>query len=333
MATLGNIKNKVRRLTKKYEESQITDALLEEYINTFYQYDFPQVIQPEELTVETGFYTTPYLGIYKTTDELYVDLNLNEYENIAVKTDSPVYVSGNQIKLFQSPEEFYNEYPRFSQVGSIGTGDGVTSSYTYTLPTKIIRDSVLISTTLTGDTGLTLIAKDEPIDDDSGRQSYQGNMFDAQENNIGTINYITGALEVDWGAQIPKSGADIKYEIQTMSEAQPTGVLFYNNTFRLRPVPDDVYFVKFYIIKQPDALEDDVDSPAIKQWWQYISYGAAKKILEDDSDYNTLQNIMPEFARQEELVMAKSALDRSKMRTSTIFNSSSNLQDYWRYYG
>ena len=42
MADLQTIRTKVRRLTRSLSPAQLTDAQIDEYINTFVLYDFPE---------------------------------------------------------------------------------------------------------------------------------------------------------------------------------------------------------------------------------------------------------------------------------------------------
>ena len=59
--------------------------------------------------------------------------------------------------------------------------------------------------------------------------------------------------------------------------------------------------------------------PQLSQWWQYIAYGAAKKIFEDRMDTDSLQMIMPEYKNQERLVERRTIVNAASERTATIF--------------
>lgn len=323
MATLANIKTKVRKLTKKPSVTQISEASLLEYINDFYLYDFPQIVQTSDLFKHESFSTTPYVDSYSTTDGNFI-LNLKDFKDFVIMTDSPIYVGGRLVKLFQDPTTFYNHYGQVKTMGSIGTGDGVTTNFTYTLPPYVLHNSVLIGTLNAG--GEALIARDLPTADAYGRESGVGTMRDNGDNNIGNINYLTGALDVTFGAA-PANGEDISFEYYKFNPSMPTGVLLFDNTLTLRPIPDKVYEVKLKVRVQPTAFVNDVDFPLIKEWWQYIAYGSAKKILEDSSDMEGVNRIMPEYERQKILVMRKTNLNKSKDSTYTIYKGSGNLAD------
>jgi len=329
MSTFLNIKNKVRLLTRRPSTTQISDASLKEYINTFYLYDFPQMVQTSDLFKNISFSTTPYVDKYSTTTGNFI-LNLKNFKDFVVMTDKPVYLAGSQIRMFQDPENFYNNYRQVKTLGSIGTGDGATTNFTYNLPTKILHNSVLIGALNAAGEGL--IARDLPNTDTYGREANTGTLRDNGDNNIGTINYITGAIDVTFPSA-PAAGESINYEMFPFQATIPDGILFFDNTFTLRPVPDKVYEVKLQVRVQPTEFDLDADTPLIKEWWQFIAYGAAKKLLEDSSDHETIAQIMPEYERQKIFVMRKTHLNKSKDRTSTIFTGAENLTNSWFYYG
>ena len=75
MSTFEKIKEKVRKLTKSPSTSQLSEDSLKEYINNFYLYDFPQIVQTTDLLKNLSFSTTPYVDSYSTTTGDYL-LNL-----------------------------------------------------------------------------------------------------------------------------------------------------------------------------------------------------------------------------------------------------------------
>ena len=61
------------------------------------------------------------------------------------------------------------------------------------------------------------------------------------------------------------------------------------------------------------------DSPALNEWWQYIAYGAAKKIFEDRLDMDSVQLILPEYKKQEALCLRRTLVQYANERTMTIY--------------
>ena len=68
---LQTIRNKTRRLTRMYTEAEITDSELDDYINTFIQYDFPEHIKLFSLKETFTFYTQANVDVYDSTNTTY----------------------------------------------------------------------------------------------------------------------------------------------------------------------------------------------------------------------------------------------------------------------
>jgi hypothetical protein len=95
--------------------------------------------------------------------------------------------------------------------------------------------------------------------------------------------------------------------------------MYYGNVFRLRPIPDDVYEISFQVQQTLTDFINASDVPELDQWWQYIAYGAAKKVLEDRMDMDSIQLIAPEFKQQERLVLRRSIVQQTNERVPTIY--------------
>ena len=80
---------------------------------------------------------------------------------------------------------------------------------------------------------------------------------------------------------------------------------------------------------QPTALLDATTEPALKQMWQYIAYGAAKKVFEQRMDLDSVQMIMPEFKQQERFVLRRTIVEQVNERTATIYTQINNLRYGW----
>jgi hypothetical protein len=63
-STLQTIRNKVRLLTRNPTEQQMTNAQLDQYINTFIMYNFPQQLRLYNLRKTFTFYTQPNVDVY-----------------------------------------------------------------------------------------------------------------------------------------------------------------------------------------------------------------------------------------------------------------------------
>jgi hypothetical protein len=96
-------------------------------------------------------------------------------------------------------------------------------------------------------------------------------------------------------------------------------MLFYDTKFTIRPVPDKAYPVQIEVDVRPTELLLANESPDLEQWWQYIAYGASKKIFEDRMDLDSVQMIMPELKLQERLCLRSTLTLQANERTVTIY--------------
>ena len=307
MATLGDIRTKVRRLTRNPSPNQLSDVNIDDYVNTFVLYDLPEHLRLFALRETLTFYTNPSQDVYETNT---VDANdpLYQFKDVNVSVHPPVYIAGYPTFFSQSREQFFGIYPMVSSIVSIGTGDGAFAVFAGTLSQiPIVRNNVQFNSIDANGNGL--VAVDDGV---GGLAEPNTGAF------AGNINYTTGVYNIIF-ANPPASGATINAQTYPFVAARPTGVLYYNYQFTLRPVPDQVYPVTIEVYKRPTALLNAGSSPQLEQWWQYIAYGTAKKVFEDRMDTESIQIIMPEFKKQESLVLRSTIAQQGNERTATIF--------------
>jgi len=298
-ATLQAIRDKVRRLTQSPSTAQLSVADLDEYINTFIAYDFPETLRLFSLHRPVKFSLEPNVDTY-TIDSVLDDID--EY----ITFNPPLYIAGFKSFYSQSEEEFYNLYPFNNSIQSTGfTGDGVTTNFAGTLSSApVLRGDVAFTSRDAANDGLIL--RDAASD---GVLSGDG---------TGTINYVTGAYTLAFSS--PPSTV-INSQTVPYQASRPTAMLYFNNSFTFRPVPDQPYVVQIESFVRPTELLAGGDIPELEQWWQYIAYGAAKKVLEDRMDMDTVQMIMPEFNRQEKMVLRRTIVQQTNERTATIYSN------------
>jgi hypothetical protein len=135
-------------------------------------------------------------------------------------------------------------------------------------------------------------------DDDNGNLSGTG---------TGTINYITGVYDITF-SKAPKSGEDVYVNSYSYTASAPKIVLFYQNSFHLRPIPDKCYAIEVEVYSRPTELIGGTSLPELSQWWEYISLGAARKILFDRSDFDTANIIGTEMENQKEKILYKTVI-------------------------
>ena len=325
--SLVNIQNKVRRLTRSPSEAQLTTAQLNEYINTFVVYDFPEHLRTFNLRTTFSFYCNPFQDTYQTdTSVLPITNALYDFQNKYLTIHPPLYIAGYQALFTQSQEQFYAIYPKIESLNLVTQGDGVTTTFSGTinnlnspLPplstaiTAILPNNVLFSSVDIGNAGLALY--DVPNYPSNG----MGTLFDANtQTPQGIINYLTGAFSLTF-INPPAVGAPINSQVVFYQPSLPQAMLFYANTITLRPVPDQPYKISFEAYKSPVDLIGNNAVPELNEWWQYIAYGAARKILQDRLDMDTVNLIEPEYLKQMSLCNRRTLVQYTNERPATIY--------------
>lgn len=314
LSSLTAIRTKVRRLTRSPSTSQLTDDQIDDYINTFVLYDFPEFTLDKRLT----FFLMPNIDFY-STNTVNEDDPLYNFINIFLSAQKPIYVGGEEISLSQSREQFYSQYPKYNFETSIGTGDNSTVAFSGTLSTiPVLARNVTFSSIDADGNGIVL--KDVPrVDGVSGLITSTGDLVVPDDtSSVGTINYLTGVYSFTFPVA-PGTSEDIVAQTFQYSTGKPRSVLFEDNSFTFRPVPDKTYRVEIDVFQRPTELLVAGDTPEISQWWQYIAYGASKKVFEDRMDVESVQAIMPEFMRQRSLVLQRLVVQQANERTATIY--------------
>ena len=316
-STLAAIRTKVRRLTHSPSSTLITDGQIDEYVNTFVLYDVPESVRLFALRTNLTFYTQPNIDTYETNAT--VGDPLEDFENRYITVHDPVYIAGYPAFFSQSQSEFYGLYPLTNSISSTGdTGDGATVAFSGTLSDiPIVPNYVTFVSKDASNNGLRL------SDDGAGVLSGDGS---------GTINYVTGAYSLTFSTA-PASGEIIYSETRPYVAARPRALLYFDNKFIVRPVPDKVYPIQIEAYIRPTELLSAGQSPDLEQWWQYIAYGAAKKIFEDKMDMDSVAKIMPEFKQQERLVLRRTIVQQTNERVATIYSQQSGIGGNFPWWG
>ena len=311
-STLTQIITKVRRLTRTPSTTQISDAEIRNYINTFVLYDFPESLKAFSLRKTLTFYTRANIDKYETNT---VDPNdpLYNFKNLYVSIHDPIYIGGKKAFFTESREQLFNIFPQNLSLVQLGLGNGVLAVQAGTLQAiPFARESVLFNT-------LDVINNQTMQVWDDGEGNLLGDCLPA-----GVIDYNTGVYNFTW-TLAPANLAKINVQTLPFTSAQPTSICWFDDSFILRPIPDQAYAINLEVYKRPDELLALNQMPEISQWWQYIAYGAAKKIFEDRTDTDSIQAIYPELKRQEVLAMRRLIMKISNSRSSTIYTESTTF--------
>lgn len=120
----------------------------------------------------------------------------------------------------------------------------------------------------------------------------------------GTINYLTGAYTASFNTA-PAATAVIYAKYQGYSANRPQGVLFFNNEFTFRPVPDQAYQIKMQGYIKPILLVNDSDTPLQEEWGALIAYGASLEIFSDRGDEESYRSYFEIFKRYENVALGR----------------------------
>ncbi len=347
-STLQAIENKVRRMTRSPSVTQLTTIDLENYINTFVVYDFPEHLRTFNLRTTFTFYTNPYQDEYPTDIASFSGITTNplyNFQNIYLTVHPPVYVAGYQQLYTQSREQFYGYYPKLNFIQFTGqSGDGVTTQFTGVINTQqatvpsnfqqqvaLLQRQVLFDSVDSNLNGLALV--DVPVNDPTtGNPTVVGNLYNPASaayqaalatpptvvDVTNTINYATGVYTITFAAA-PGASAPINSQTVPTALARPIAMLYYANKFVVRPVPDQPYRVELEVYKRPTALLSVGQSPELEEYWQLIALGASIKILQDRLDMDSVNLLMPEFRNQMNLCGRRTIVQYTNERTATIY--------------
>ena len=134
--------------------------------------------------------------------------------------------------------------------------------------------------------------------------TYVGALGTLSGDGTGTINYLSGAYTANF-TTAPASTANIYAKYQGYSGNRPQGVLFFNNEFTLRPVPDQAYRILMQGYVKPTALSLDSDKPLQEEWDQLIAFGASLDIFQSSGDTENYDRIYPTFKRFENVALGR----------------------------
>lgn len=372
-STYTFIEKKVRRLTASASEAALSSNDIQQAINTFYNNDFPYAIKIDQQRSVYKFLTIPNVDRYP--------VDVNNYQGFR----APVYFEGIQGNFFKNRDQLFNLYPRYpTQFQPIG-GDGITTSFTFTLfgnnqnPFPQPNFGILSTQVVIG--GIDVNGNPIRIIDDGGavlngygigNNSTTGQLLFIQQNAVGdnvyldasneqqiaipnlsplggqknanlpntayppspltnqycgTVNYVTTQINVNFPVA-PAAGTMINVWASTYQVGRPYNLLFWNNEFTIRPVPDNVYVCEVEAFQTPSQFMNTTDHPVLNQWAQYIAYGAAMEILRDRQDMEGVENLREGFQRQEALVLERQAVEEIQQPNITMFNTTNTGYGY-----
>jgi len=266
----------------------------------------------------------------------------------------PIYCDGVEMGWYQSNDQFYKIFPELVLNERPIQGNGGTGPYIVNfgrnpvlrgfiddlgnlLPYVFItaldsagNQQYIVDSGYTTSSGLGIL-----IQTDSTFQNITGPQLTGSPPNAGgsgTVDYIKGTATFTFNSPVP-FGNNIETQTSPFSAGFPRICLFFNNIFKLYPVPDRAYKIQVDAYISPTVFFNTQASVPFAYMSEYLARGAARKILSDTGDYDQFAFYEQLFREQENLVLRRTSRQNSTQRTPTIFSSqiSANQFIYTQY--
>lgn len=318
----------VRRIIKSPSAQSISDQTIGDYINRFYVYEIPERIQLFELRRQYTFETVPYIFQYQ--------FPFMQYQNVR----QPAYCDGVEMGFYQSNEQFYRIFPEYVENEQPLLADGTNGPFSTTVNRNPIirgfRDDlgnlepyVYITTFDESFTQMYV------VDDGNGNLIQTDATFQNgpdgpgfPPNVVGTVDYFTGVLTDIVFINPTRDGFPINVQTSPYSSGFPRVMLFYNNTFKLYPIPHRAYKIQVEAHITPAQFLSTDSAVPFAYMTEYIARGAARKILSDNADFEQFEFYERLFREQENLVLRRTDRQNATQRTPTIFSTQSNTNNF-----
>jgi hypothetical protein len=340
--TLADSIAKARRLTGSNNSFQITDQQIVTYMNSFYSYDLPAKFRSLKLRDLYTFTTNIGQDTYPFNSELYTTV------------DQPCYCSKRELKLFTDPWNFYGVNYNWQYTNTFGVGNGTKGPYngfttakpliasinndpgTLTVPNLYFPQGRVQNLLISANVGY---ADTQNVTDDgngnliqmfqtTGQQVQYGwqyyRQYAALDPTIATatINYVTGQISNLYFNEAIPQGNPITIAYNPVKLSIPLSIMFYQNQFTLRPVPDQGYTVELTCYRQPiHALiaNSQAGNPELSEWWEILSVGAAKKIFEDRLDADGVIFIDKMLKERYDIIETRTYAQIDQQRIHTLY--------------
>jgi hypothetical protein len=139
----------------------------------------------------------------------------------------------------------------------------------------------------------------------------------------GTVNYGTGAIANLVFTQSTTAGNPIQIQYNPVVPSIPLSILFFQNQFTLRPVPNAGYTIELVAYRKPTqallAAPALTGVPELSEWWECIAIGAAKKIFEDRLDSDGMAFMDKMLQERYQVAYTRTYAQLGKQRVQTIF--------------
>lgn len=323
--TLSTIRNKVRALTATSTDA-LGDPAVNDYINNYYVFTMPFELKNQIQIAFIDFTTVQGQDTYPFP-----------VEGVFLTNKPEAYADGMRMDYYQDPNVFFQDWPLQYYQDQPFQGNGGSSYPSATSMTPIIIGSLIVApqdgSQVLEDNGLGQFVQTVRNSIRILQNDGQGNfrVFTTNEDPVGAIgapvgaiNYTTGAFTAVFNDNIT-TGVQAVAKYQTYQSNRPQAILFFENKFTLRPIPDQVYAIRLegFINPQPLPVSDpagpDPAKPTLEEWGQCIAYGASFDIFMDRGDQVAAQNIWNVLKRFETVALGRTLQQYLNMRTRPTF--------------
>lgn len=336
IATLASILIKIRKLIGLPNPLQISDDTLQDYINSFYNYDLPSQFRSLKLKDKYTFNTIRGQDTYAFDSEHYTTVEM------------PCYCSKRAIQLFNDPSNFYGANFNWQSQTNFAFGDNTQGPFSGFTTAKPLLASVnnnpftvqpnnfpagrVQNLLITANTATSTVNVTDYDNSDGTGTLYVSTPPNDQPTSVpvtpvGNINYTTGQItNLNFPVVIPQ-GNIIQIQYNPLVLSIPLSILFFQNQFCLRPVPDQGYTIELIAYRQPSqAIDQYVSSggfpnntPELSEWWELIACGAAKKFFRDSQDNEGMASMENMLREHYSLAETRTYAQLGKQRIQTIF--------------
>jgi hypothetical protein len=331
-STLNRIRTEVRRIARVPDPTLMTNAQIDDYVNTFYLYDMPMNLRLFNLREVFTFYTVPNVDTYRSQGSN-ENNDFYEFKNLITAIHPPVFMGGQQGYFTQYRDAFYSNWSQvvLSQDSTL-RGNGTTGTFTGIINSfPLLQNNVSFSALDINNIAMNLV--DYPIDRVSGNLALE-NQAATPATIYGTINYLDGTYSFNFPRNTLNGAQNIIYQnFIPYKPGRPSSMLYFDDAFVLRPVPDRVYPITVEADIVPTELLDASDNPKLNQWWQYIALGTCLKIFRSRMDMNSFNLLYPEFKEQETMIVSRSDQQQVNCRTQTLITRGKLFGGPWTPWG
>ena len=328
-------------MTNSPGENSLTTAEIDRQLNDVINNDFPYAIKIDQLRNVYTFYTSANVDRYP------LDVNYDQ----AVR--APVYFDGVQGGFWKDRSQFFNLWPKLMTQFQPVSGDGSTQTFSFTIQGPFLAGDVILGGTTTSGSAFSVtddgannlyLATPNPITSTPSafNNSNIPGMYNRNLDNpgllnyvsVGTVDYLSGAFSLDFTTAgiTPASGELITVRVAQYQPGKPYTMLFWNNEFTIRPVPDAIHKVEVETFLTPVQFMSENDHPILNQWWKCIAYYASCEIQRERNDFESVNLLMEGLQKQIGLVLERQSCEEIGQPNFNLFNSTVRnpyLNNFW----